>query len=101
MGENWPRTTHATNSNVFAKENDIKADLSDTDQYLAFFAAALDSSILPHACRPQRADRLGLNTRMVAWRWVTNQIKENAGNSGWMHAGILGAKTDVLARVPP
>ena len=38
---------------------------------------------------------------MDAWNWVTEQIKEDAGYSDWMHADSLGAIADVFGRVVP
>ena len=38
---------------------------------------------------------------LTKWNWITERIKENVGNSDWMHAGSLGAIADVSGRVSP
>ena len=50
------RITSTTNTTVFAKERDIRADLSDTDKYLAVFAGAFEFSVSPHARRLQNGN---------------------------------------------
>ena len=90
--ETWSSITNAIISSVLAKEYDIRADLSDTDKYLAYFAGALKYSISPHARRPQHTDRLGIYTRVGAWNWATKTMKEDVGK-------VIGCMLTALGRL--
>ena len=51
--EMWPCLANAANTTVSAREREIKADLSDKDKYLAFFAGVSEYPIFPHVRRPR------------------------------------------------
>ena len=76
-------------------------DLFGTDNYLAPFAGALGYSVSPHARRLARVASLGISTRISAWFWAPNKVKENSHDNSGIRADILGAVADLFARFPP
>ena len=59
---------------LFFCHEESNVDLSGADNYLAFFAGALEYSVLPRARRPARAESLGMPTRTSVWDWVSSQV---------------------------
>ena len=72
-----PCPANTPNATVFAREREIVADLSDKDEYLAFFPGALEYSSFPHVRPPRYAQLIGNHTRTDAWIWHHNHIKED------------------------
>ena len=69
--------------------------------HLASFAGAVEFSVSPHKRRPPYAESLGVTDRMDAWKWSTNQIRDNAHDSRWQHANNLGTIADTCTRAFP
>ena len=60
---------------------------------------ALEYSIFPDVRRLLYLGLMGIHTRIGAWTWVDEQIKENLDDRTWMLANSLESIPDVAARV--
>ena len=52
----------------------------------------------PHARSPQHIEQVGIHNRAIAWKWVSEEIKENVRDGYWLHADCLSAVADIFAR---
>ena len=59
----------AINDPLFSRNPEGAAHLSTADNYILFFADAMEFSVFPHKRCPPHADSVGFTNRLDAWKW--------------------------------